>query len=110
MSAAANARLRQARCKARVELRNLGVRIGIALIADRPAHHHRVILMHEVVTMEWIRPGEVSEAEEELDGLVELQARDIFATVLDGIRSGGHTVTRQNLMLFEVNMDWMLPA
>jgi hypothetical protein len=57
----------------------LGQKFVVAFGFDFPSKHHRVIFVDHVVAVHWVAAVEVAEAEEELDALVRLQARHVFA-------------------------------
>ena len=49
---------------------------------DVPADHHRVVLMHQVVTVHWIFPRKIAEAQEHLHTLRWAKHIDVFASAL----------------------------
>ena len=51
----------------------------VALQRDVPEGHHRVILMHDVVTVHGILAQPVAEADKQLHPLVGMQLRDVLA-------------------------------
>src|SRR5499427_1092204 len=75
---------------------------------DVPKRHHGVIFVHHVVTVNRIFPGPVAELEEEPHPLVGMQLSDVLARILDRER-WRLPVARQDLVLFEVDVDRMGP-
>src|SRR5262245_48011629 len=57
----------------------------VALVVHPEEHHHRVVLVNDVVAVNRVVPAEVAEAEEQLDLLVEAQAEDVLAGVVHGV-------------------------
>src|ERR1700720_3086857 len=71
---------------------------------DVPQSHHGVVLVYDVVAVDWILADPVAEAEEELDTLVGMQLRDILSRALNGQRRSG-AVTREDLVFLKVDVN-----
>src|SRR5207244_2743902 len=75
---------------------------------DVPAEHHRVVFVHDVVTVHRVSAEEVSEAEEDPDLLVALEPDDVLPGDLVGGRSG--SIPGQDAEFLEMDVDRMLPV
>jgi hypothetical protein len=67
-----------------------------------------VIFMNGVVAVHGPIAAKIAEAEEELNLLAELQAHHVFPRVFYPWRR--HSIPRQDLELFHMDVDGMLPA
>ena len=78
---------------------------------DVPADHHRVVLMHQVVTVHRILPGKIAEAQEHLHALRRAEHVDVFAPTL--VRrhrdSDPFTGPAEDEAFLEMDMDGMGP-
>ena len=70
--------------------------------------HHGVVLVNRVVAVHRVAPDEVSEAEEKCNVVAISQPHDILAAPFNFNRQV--PVALDDLMLFEVNVDRMLPV
>ena len=82
--------------------------VAIPDIINVESQHHRVVFVNHVVAVHWVAPHEVAEAEEQFDVIVLSQPHDILAAPLDCRRRV--SVSADDLMLFEVNVDRVLPV
>jgi hypothetical protein len=82
--------------------------LAVSVLLNIPQKHHRVVFVNRVVTMQRVGAGEITEAEEELRPFVLDQSDHIFSPPLN--RTDRVTLARENLMLFEMDVNGVLPV
>src|ERR1700689_566838 len=87
-------------------LRN--VNVVSAVRSDVPESHHGVVFVNYVVAVNWILAHPVAEAEEDLHTFVRVYLHNVLSRVLNG-QGRRQSVTREDLVLLKMNMDWVRP-
>ena len=77
-------------------------------VVDVKPQHHRVIFMNRVVAVHRVTAGEVAEAEVDIYIVILAEPDDVLAPSLN--QGWCVPVAAENLMLFEVNVDWVRPV
>ncbi len=83
------------------------VLVIVSHVVDVKPQHHRVVFVNRVVTVHRVAPGKVAEAEVNLHVVILAESDDVLAASLDQRRRV--PVALENLVLLEVNVDWVRP-
>ena len=82
--------------------------VAVTDIVNVKPQHHRVVFVNRVVAVHRIAPDEITETEEQFNVIVLAEPHDILAASLDC--RGRVSVSADDLMFFEVNVDRVLPV
>src|SRR4051812_15278013 len=89
-------------------VRNSRLSEVVTMLGDLVEHHHLMVLVDGVVTVDGIAADHVTEADEDLDLLVG-EDHDVLAAKLDLPRQGRHAVAADDAELLEVDVDRVRP-